>query len=177
MIYVQQRNSDLQCYLFDLIFSVHRCYRCLILNIIYFDPNNSGRQVQTDCLILPCTSKEGNNKMFRLLKEASIVHNSSLYSLLVHDVVAAARVFIACSHVTVHVYVFFLLNTHMHMHKHTRTHARTHIFSTEAQKLAQRAGLPTYKCSVVIRRKEDRAKLDAHACPECEAVSCYQTRK
>lgn len=37
--------------------------------------------------------------------------------------------------------------------------------------LAARAGLPTYKCVVNLRKKSDREKLQAKSCPECERVS------
>ena len=44
-----------------------------------------------------------------------------------------------------------------------------HFYSTSV--LAVKAGLPTYKCDVVIRNPTDRKKLDAKECPECKAVS------
>eukprot|EP00731_Ephydatia_muelleri_P033765 Em0037g29a len=37
-----------------------------------------------------------------------------------------------------------------------------------AKKLAKTAGLPTYKFDVPIRKKADRDKLDAKACPDCQ---------
>ena len=37
-----------------------------------------------------------------------------------------------------------------------------------AKKLARTAGLPTYKFVVPIRKKADRDKLDAKACPDCQ---------
>ena len=52
----------------------------------------------------------------------------------------------------------------------TKVVALSHC-STGAQRLARQAGLPDYQCSVVVRKKSDRAKLDGKACPECEAVS------
>eukprot|EP00731_Ephydatia_muelleri_P034381 Em0057g13a len=39
-----------------------------------------------------------------------------------------------------------------------------------AKKLAKTAGLPTYKFDVPIRKKADRDKLDAKACPDCQKV-------
>lgn len=45
----------------------------------------------------------------------------------------------------------------------------------DAKILAAKAGLPTYKCVVPIRKRADRDKLDAKACPECQAVSMTKT--
>ena len=44
--------------------------------------------------------------------------------------------------------------------------------SRYAKKLARTAGLPTYKFVVPIRKKADRDKLDAKACPDCQKVCC-----
>lgn len=39
--------------------------------------------------------------------------------------------------------------------------------------IAARAGLPTYKCSAIIRNHHERNLLDAKECPDCKSVSTY----
>ena len=49
-------------------------------------------------------------------------------------------------------------------------------FSSSEQELALKAGLPTYKCVVHLRKKEDRQKLKATACAECSKVRTTNTK-